>query len=129
MVLMCMSLGLWRWVFLCRFTSPSSCFYHISVSSQYCPSYRERSATSDVAPTVLVLYRNVIGVTLHPALKGVAGRLRRANGRSATNSQHQLKVFADFFFFLNARRDILLLINLAQHGTPPAPCLGQRFET
>ncbi len=25
--------------------------------------------------------------------------------------------------------DILLLINLAQHWTPPAPCLGQRFET
>ncbi len=25
---------------LCHFTSPSSCFYHISISGQYCPSYR-----------------------------------------------------------------------------------------
>ena len=31
--------------------------------------------------------------------------------------------------FFNAKMDILLLINLAQHWTPPAPCLGQRFET
>jgi hypothetical protein len=52
---------------------------------------------SDVAPTVLALYRNIIGTTLHPALKGEAGRLRRANRRSATNSQRQFQVFADFF--------------------------------
>jgi hypothetical protein len=32
-------------------------------------------------------------------------------------------------YFFNERMNILLLINLAQHGTPPAPCLGQRFET
>jgi hypothetical protein len=52
---------------------------------------------SDVAPTVLALYRNIIGATLHPALKGEAGRLCCANRRSVTNSQRQLKVFADFF--------------------------------
>jgi hypothetical protein len=52
---------------------------------------------SKVAPTVLALYRNLIGATLHPALKG---DLRRANRRSGTNSQRQLKVFADFRYSL-----------------------------
>ncbi len=32
-------------------------------------------------------------------------------------------------FFFYARKHILLLINLAQHRTPPAPYLGQGFET
>jgi hypothetical protein len=58
------------------------------------------STMSDVAPTVLALYRNIIGATLHPALKGEAGRLCRANKRSTTNSQRQLKVFADFLYSL-----------------------------
>ncbi len=56
-----------------------------------------RSAASDVVPTVLLLFRNVIGATLHPALKGEAGHLRRANRQSAANLQCQLEVFADFF--------------------------------
>jgi hypothetical protein len=50
------------------------------------------------APTVMALYRKVIGATLLPALKGEAGHLHRANRRSAANSQRQLEVFADFFF-------------------------------
>jgi hypothetical protein len=29
---------------------------------------------SDVAPSVLALYRTVIGATSHPALKDIAGR-------------------------------------------------------
>jgi hypothetical protein len=58
---------------------------------------------SDVAPIVLALNRNVIGDTLHAALKGEAGRLRSANRRNATNSQRQLKVFADFFLFAALR--------------------------
>jgi hypothetical protein len=53
---------------------------------------------SNAGPTVLALYRNVIGATLHPVLKGLAGRLRHANRQSAVNSQSQLEVFADFFF-------------------------------
>jgi hypothetical protein len=51
------------------------------------------------APTVMALYRKVIGATLLPALKGEAGHLRRAKRRSAANSQRQLEVFADFFLF------------------------------
>jgi hypothetical protein len=47
------------------------------------------SATSDVAPIVLALYRIVIGATSISALKGEAGPLRCANRRSAANSQHQ----------------------------------------
>jgi hypothetical protein len=35
---------------------------------------------------------------------------------------------ADDDNFFNARKHILLLINLAQHRTPPAPYLRQRFE-
>jgi hypothetical protein len=31
--------------------------------------------------------------------------------------------------FLTKENTVLLLINLAQHGTPPAPYLGQGFET
>jgi hypothetical protein len=50
---------------------------------------------SDLATIVLALYRDVIGATLHAALKGEAGYLRRANRRSTTNSQ----VFVDFFLF------------------------------
>jgi hypothetical protein len=53
---------------------------------------------SDEEPTVLALYRNVIGAILHPVLKGKAGRLRCANWQSGANSQRQLEVFTDFFF-------------------------------
>jgi hypothetical protein len=42
-----------------------------------------RSATSGVAPT----YRNVIGATLLPALKGEAGHLRNANRIRSANSK------------------------------------------
>jgi hypothetical protein len=67
--------GTWRWAFLCRFTSPSSCFYHIpfpgSTAQVIGEFWTNRwSAMSDVAPTVLALYRNIIGARLHPALKG-----------------------------------------------------------
>ncbi len=58
------------------------------------------SATSNVAPTVMVLYRIIIGATLFLALKGEAGCLCRANRRSMANSQCQLKVFADFLNLL-----------------------------
>jgi hypothetical protein len=50
---------------------------------------KKRSATSDVAPIVLALYRIVIGATSISALKGEVGRLRCANRRSAANSQRQ----------------------------------------
>jgi hypothetical protein len=49
----------------------------------------KQSATSDVAPIVLALYRIVIGAPSISALKGEAGRLRCANRRSAANSQRQ----------------------------------------
>jgi hypothetical protein len=52
---------------------------------------------SDVAPTVLALYRNVLGAALHPALKGEVGCLRRTNRQSAANLQDQLEAFTDFF--------------------------------
>jgi hypothetical protein len=37
-----MGIGLrsWRWTLFFRFSSPSSCSCHISVSGQYCPIYR-----------------------------------------------------------------------------------------
>ncbi len=53
---------------------------------------------SDVAPTVMALYRIVIGTKLFPAFKGEAGHLHRANRRSTANSQRQLEVIVDFFF-------------------------------
>ncbi len=46
---------------------------------------------------------SVIAATSLPALKGEAGCLRCANKRSASNSQHQLEVFADFFLFAPLR--------------------------
>jgi hypothetical protein len=49
---------------------------------------------SDVAPTILALYRTVKGAMLHPALKGEAGRLRLANRRSVANLQRKLGVYA-----------------------------------
>jgi hypothetical protein len=59
------------------------------------------SATSNVAPAVLVLYRNVIGATLHPALKGKAGQFAVPIGKvRQIFSQRQLEVFADFFYSL-----------------------------
>jgi hypothetical protein len=57
-----------------------------------------RSNRSDIAPTLLALYRTVKDATSLPALKGEAKRLRRANRRSAANLQRLLEVFADFFF-------------------------------
>jgi hypothetical protein len=50
---------------------------------------KKRSATSNVAPTVLALYSMFIGATSLPALKGEAERLRCANRQSAANSQRQ----------------------------------------
>jgi hypothetical protein len=49
----------------------------------------KRSATCDVAPTVLALYRMFIDATSLPGLKGEAERLRCAIRRSTTNSQRQ----------------------------------------
>jgi hypothetical protein len=46
----------------------------------------------------MALYRIVTGTMLLPALKGEAGRHRRANRQNMVNLQRQLEVF--LFFFL-----------------------------
>jgi hypothetical protein len=90
-----MGLGLWRWAFLCRFTLSSSCIFHISVSSQYCPIdrrflekqaklYERRSASP-----IKALYESLLALrcSLRPKAKrgafaapiGKAQRIRSAN--------------------------------------------------
>jgi hypothetical protein len=53
---------------------------------------------SDIVPTVLALYKNVIGARLFSGLKGEAGCLLHANRRSGANLQHQLEDFCRFFY-------------------------------
>jgi hypothetical protein len=65
--------------FLARLHFVLSIFLFPVSTAQFLSEFwaNRRSATSNEAPTILALYINVIGATLHLALKGEAGHIHR----------------------------------------------------